>query len=489
MTPIDWILVDITGPAGTGKSRSLGAAIEVMRSLPTTAAQPTIRGPQSDFPALPIFGFELNSGQQRAVDAIVRAGGKPDQVIVVSMAATTAEMTGRKVKADTWGSVESVLARIDRGNLRVNPESLVVIEEVGQLSTLQADRLLKAVGNARIVTLGDHKQLSAIGAAGWYTDALSRHGSVELSEVRRQVDEQDVKAYDLVRHGKAPEALKDLAERGRVHMAATDAERVVAMLDKYSELRNAGTPARHVRMTLDGSNVDVDTCNRFVQRDRLARREIAQRFVEVDNGERRWRLHENDQVITLAAIRVRGEDPVKNGKAATVRRIYDDGSVRLRLDDGAREFTVKASGEIGLAYALHIQKYQGDEVEFALCAPGRGTSQNSTYTMLSRGKIESHVFGSLETHQSVEHMGEMIQRVEEKESAHTTRARLRAQDGPVREQLPPSRSDEIQLHDINLDPIPSLDPVRIERDPLEQVLIEQSLDQPLDSDLGLGREM
>jgi len=40
------------------------------------------------------------------VDAILRVGAAPDQVIVVAMAATTAETTGKKVKADTWGSVD-----------------------------------------------------------------------------------------------------------------------------------------------------------------------------------------------------------------------------------------------------------------------------------------------------------------------------------------------------------------------------------------------
>ncbi len=446
--------VDITGKAGTGKSRLTKTAVEALRSLNHSPIQEAIRA------TLDRQDVKLDDEQIRGVHAIVSGAKGTDKVVVVSLAASTAERTGQKVNADVWGSVESVVSRVERGTLKIDSKTLVIIEEAGQLDTLRAGKFLEAVKDARIVTLGDTSQLSAIGGSGWYSDALERHGSIELTEVRRQKDQRDVADYDLVRDGKAPEALANLAQRGRVHVADTEADRLGAVFADYQSHRSSGWLARDVRIVVDASNQEVDTANRFVQRDRLARGEISPKFIEVENSEgRRWRLHENDEVIMLATVRVRGAAPLKNGTTAIVKQIdLDRKIVRLRVH-GEREIKIPISGAIGVGYAAHINKYQGGETPVALVVPGRAqTNQNSGYTMLTRGVDESHVYVSEEAG-GVEALAERWSTPEVKQSASARIEELQ-RETEVSE-LPSALTEELDIFDIELEPLPELDPVNL----------------------------
>jgi conjugative relaxase-like TrwC/TraI family protein len=487
-------LVHKTGRAGTGKSFAAGVAVEALHSLAAKKEHYDSRSIQVDSSpvaeavkaAVANREHAPDEEQMEAIRAIVKAGRGCNSVIVTSMAASTAERTGLKVQADAWGSVESVTSRIEKGTLRADSKTLCIIEEAGQLDTLRADKLLKAVGDARIVTLGDTRQLSAIGGAGWYADALARHGSIELTEVRRQKDQRDVEDYALVRDGQSNEALGNLAERGRLHVAASDGDRFADVFSDYHGHREQGRLARDIRIVLDSSNQDVDTANRFVQRDRLSRGEISptSAVVESEDQGRRWALHENDQIIMLSSVRVRGEDPVKNGTSGVVRKLdLDRNRVRVRLEDD-REVNLPLSASIGLSYAVHIQKFQGGEAPVALVVPGRNTSRNAGYTSLTRGVEESHVYVSDEAG-GVSALAERWATVNEKVSATTTIEQLRREEQVM--ELPPLRSDELDLDDIALDPIPDLDPVRgfelprdDDLDPFKpERLVEPSLEQDL----------
>ena len=433
--------VDVTGKAGTGKSRLTATAVEAIRSLEGAPIAEAVKA------AIERQDVRLDDEQVAGVRAIVEAGKGADQIICVSMAASTAERTGQKIKADAWGSVESIVSRIDKGQLKITARTLLVIEESGQLDTLRADLLLQKVKDARIVTLGDTRQLSAIGASGWYADALDRHGSIELTEVRRQKDARDIEAYALVRDGKAAKALQDLAERGRVHVSVSNADRMGQVFEDYRGQREAGRLARDVRIVLDASNAEVDVANRFVQRDRLQRAEISDRAVEVEHDEsgRRWALHDNDQVIMLSAVRERGQKAIKNGSTGVIQGVDPANSrVRVLFDDG-HEANLPATAAIGLAYGVHIAKFQGGECPVALCVPGAQTTRNSAYTMLTRSTEESHLYASVETHGSVEGLGKLMSKADAKESA--------------RKAIERARRAAVDLPEPSLEPIPDLDTI------------------------------
>jgi hypothetical protein len=406
--------VNITGHAGTGKTSLLRVAVDAQRE--EWAAAKAQRE-----------GQDLSDG---------------GQIVVVSMAAATAQRTGHKLGADRYGSVESLLTQIEKGRWHPGRDDLFIVEEVGQMDTLRMDKLLRAVGNARVVLVGDAAQLTPIGAGGWYQDQLDKYGSVELTVVRRHQDPMDVADFGLIRTGRAEEALRNLADRGRVHISEDQPHRMAEVLADYRDFRNAGYLARDIRIIVDTSNHDIDVANRFVQRDRLSRGELREQGFEVHDVEqnRRWTIHEGDQVVFLDSYKRRFQEPIKNGSVGRVVGLdAQSGQARIEIDraDGSREIrrvdlkTDQYRQPVGLAYATHANRIQGAEVSIVQVMPGMGqTNANSAYSMVTRSMRETHVYAAKDLHgpDPIKTLGQAWSQREQKQSAHSKMQEIRQRE-------------------------------------------------------------
>jgi ABC-type dipeptide/oligopeptide/nickel transport system ATPase subunit len=447
--------VNITGRAGTGKTSLLKVAVAAYRHETKTV--------------------DVHDSLTHPAAA---------EIVVVSMVAKTAADTGRKIGADRWGSVESIIRQADppakRSKTRQfipTKDTLVIVEEAGQMDTLRMAKLLKAVGPARIVTVGDDAQLTPIGAGGWYQDQLSQIGGIELVNVRRHKDPLDIRDYQLMRQGRAPEALRNMDQRGRVHISEDRAHRVADVLMDYQDHRE-GWRAQDIRIIADTSNEDIDTCNRFVQRDRVARNEVGAEGFDVHDTEqdRRWTLHENDQVIFLRSHFIKGQAPVKNGTEGLLLSVDNrSGRARVRIPDGDGQRIVvvrlnahEQNQPIGLAYAVHANKYQGAEVPIVLSMPGMGqTNANSAYSMVTRSTHETHVYASRDLHgpDPIAALGKAWSEREIKQSALSKLNEIRRESlTALRNERESSNRQAPELYDIpELEEVPEMDPVRLDR--------------------------
>ncbi len=341
-----------------------------------------------------------------AVQDAHRLAGTAEQFVVVSTAAAAAERTGQKLQANTWGSVESIVARHDAGRLRVNEATVWFVDEAAMMDTYRMGELLRVVGPGRVVLVGDPRQLSPIGAAGWYAESVAEHGATVLSNVHRHRDPRDVRDYGLLRRGQAQSAVENLAMRSRIHVDDDAGRRLGRVLQDYRNMRDHGYRADQIRQVIETSNHDVDTMNRFVQRDRLERGEIkgvtGYEVEDLEQG-RRWMLHEGDQVIFLRSYSTKGQETVKNGTTGTILQLGPTGRMKVALDDRILVMRLEASEwsqPVGLAYAQHANKLQGGEVEMVQVLPGteHTATANSGYSQLTRAQHEAHVYLSRDIH-------------------------------------------------------------------------------------------
>jgi ATP-dependent exoDNAse (exonuclease V) alpha subunit len=361
------------------------------------------------------------------------------------------------------------------------------------LDTLRCASLLRAVKDARVVTLGDTEQLQAIGASGWYAAATARHKPNELTVVRRQKDPLDRDAAQLIRDGRAPEALKQYAERGRFHVAETPQHAMAQMFRDYTRFRDMGLGARDVKILADQSNEMIDTANRFVQQDRLKRGEISEHGIEVRDrqADRRWVLHDNDEILFLNSVKVKGSDAIKNGSVGKIMRVDQRyNTVRIRFHETGREVTIPATADIGLSTAMHAQKFQGGEMQVALVVGGRSnTTKNAGYVLASRGISETHVYANEADHgqDPIQGLGQLWQQQNPQELASEAIERARAEEPleiPVPREIAP-RGDHLRPDRDQPDRERLPEPewaagqrVRREPEPNEWELPEQSLDPP-----------
>lgn len=400
--------------------------------------------------ALVHWAGRAGSGKTQAAKVVVRANrlsNSVDTVFVVSTAAQTAERTGRKVDADRWGSIESFVHQVRHGFQPTN-KTLIVADESAMIDTPKMAELLKHSGEARLLLIGDSAQLSPIGAGGWYDESIDRHGASTLATVYRQRDARDASDYGRLRYGKqVAQAVKNLTARGRVHMSDDRVSRMADVFSDYRDFRDQGYSAAEIRVVSEGSNHDIDTANRFIQRDRQRRGEIPDEgFVVEDTQQgRRWIVHEGDQVVFLRSYRRHGQKAVKNGAEGTILSLdLDSGKAQVGLEDKGIVTVQLASEEdtqpLGLRYAMHAQRLQGGEVPIVQVMPGTPftSTANSAYSETTRAQHESHVYLDYEDHpEGVESLIEAWSVPVVKKTATRYITEAKAQDqGPKTREIP-----------------------------------------------------
>jgi ATP-dependent exoDNAse (exonuclease V) alpha subunit len=74
---------------------------------------------------------------------------------------------------------------------------------------------------AKLIVVGDGKQLPSIGPGGMF-DRLTKHApTVELETIHRTTDPQEQRAWQALRAGEPERAMAHYKARGRLHLADT----------------------------------------------------------------------------------------------------------------------------------------------------------------------------------------------------------------------------------------------------------------------------
>jgi ATP-dependent exoDNAse (exonuclease V) alpha subunit len=74
---------------------------------------------------------------------------------------------------------------------------------------------------AKLIAVGDGKQLPSIGPGGMF-DRLAKHApTVELETIHRTIDPHEQKAWQTLRAGEPERAMAHYRAQGRLHLADT----------------------------------------------------------------------------------------------------------------------------------------------------------------------------------------------------------------------------------------------------------------------------
>ena len=205
----------LAAPAGTGKSFLVGALAE---TWPTTG-QPTAPaggpsgepGPDGD-PAGP--GDQAGPGEQEGPRVFGLAYGQRQADVL-----TEEGVSARNIRRWLDGQ-----ARLDAGRptdgdeaFRLRSGDLLVVDETGAAPTadlVAIHRRAAAVG-AKLLLVGDSRQLAAVGAGGALADVAAAGVTYELAEVRRFHQGWEGPASLRLRDGD-PDVVTDYVKHGRV---------------------------------------------------------------------------------------------------------------------------------------------------------------------------------------------------------------------------------------------------------------------------------
>ena len=196
---------------------------------------------------------------------------------------------------------------------RLAPGSVIIVDEASMAGTRPLAKLLEHArrSEAKVVLVGDTKQLSSVDAGGGFRGLVRRLGAHQLTENRRQEAEWERIALRQLRDEKVEAALRAYADHGRLHIGDRE-ELLPEMLEGWWTARPTGDVVMlAVRWR------DVVELNQLA-RDRL----VGAGVVEQDGLDvRGMTIGVGDRVIVMRNARELG---VINGTTGTVVEVDRD---------------------------------------------------------------------------------------------------------------------------------------------------------------------
>jgi conjugative relaxase-like TrwC/TraI family protein len=311
------------------------------------------------------------------------------QVTGTATSGQAAKNLGTEAELAESRTLASLIWRIDHGRLHLDERSVVLCDEVGMTDDIDLLRLathVEGVG-AKLVLIGDHRQLGAVGPGGALQALVARHPQAVhyLTENRRQHDAGERRALAQLRDGQVAEAVSWYERHRRIHAIDNRDQAVQAAVDAWAADVTAGDNAA----LFAWRRANVDALNQRARAwmdttGRLSGPEV------VCPGGKGYRA--GDRVVTLA--------PGPGGSLVTSQRATVEAvdphaqAVVLRTDDGR---LVRLSGEeagaerLGYGYATTVHRSQGATVGRAhLFADGGG--RELAYVAMSRARQSTHVW-------------------------------------------------------------------------------------------------
>ena len=204
---------------------------------------------------------------------------------------------------------------------------------------------------AKLIAVGDGKQLPSIGPGGMF-DRLTEHApSAELADIHRTKDPADQRAWQALRAGEPERAMAHYASRGQLHLSDTRDQAAEQAVQAWAALTE-GRDIREVALIADASNTEIDRLNARAQHLRAERRELGHREIPLPGVH--YGLRQGDLIAFIAQHRPLGQPRVENGTRGQVSAIHERG-VTVTLDGSQRKVQLASdhldSAETGLRSA------------------------------------------------------------------------------------------------------------------------------------------
>jgi conjugative relaxase-like TrwC/TraI family protein len=335
----------VIGPAGTGKSRTMGAA---------TAAW--------------------------------QASGVPVRGLAVSAVAAGVLQAEAGVPADT---VAKLLFEHDRRGAanegwRLRRGEVVVVDEASMVASRDLARLAQLAhrAEAKVVLVGDYAQLGAVEAGGLFR-LLADMNAVELSGVRRfsAAWERDA---SLRLRARDPAAIVEYDRHGRVNscdrLGALD-----AAFTAWHDARDVGASV----VVCATDNATVAGVAQRIRAARVAAGEVEPGGIATARGQT---VGVGDEIVTTRNDRrlmTSAGAWVRNGDRWTVAGRHGDGSITVSHLAGHGRVVLPGdylSQDVSLAYALTVHKAQGVTVDRAVLIADEATTAEALYVGMTRGR-------------------------------------------------------------------------------------------------------
>jgi Ti-type conjugative transfer relaxase TraA len=305
------------------------------------------------------------------------AAGYNVQGLALSGIAAENLESGSGIASRTIASIEH---QWGQGRELLDQNSVLVIDEAGMIGTRQMERVISEAQKrgAKVVLVGDPQQLQAIEAGAAFRSITERHGSIEVTQIRRQRMDWQRDATRQLATGRTGEAVRAYEQAGHVHAADTNEQARDNLIDRWDKDRLASPDVS--RIILTHTNDAVRDLNLAARARLRAAGELGEDIaITAERGNRSFAS--GDRIMFLKNERGLG---VKNGSLGTVQSLTAS-RMAVTLDYGRSiAFDTRDYNHVDHGYAATIHKAQGMTVDRVHVLATPGLDSHATYVALSR---------------------------------------------------------------------------------------------------------
>lgn len=229
------------------------------------------------------------TGKGVVIDATARAERRAGrETIGVAVSGSTAERLGADspALAGQTLTLDALVVRANTGTVHVGRDTTIILDEAGMVDHKRLDALTQLVerSGAKLIAVGDGKQLPSIGPGGMFDRLTLRAPTAELADIHRTKDPAERRAWRALRAGELERAMAHYASRGgQLHLSDTRDQAAEHAVQTWATLTE-GRDIREVALIADSSNQEIDRLNARAQHLRAQRGELGDHEIPLPGG-------------------------------------------------------------------------------------------------------------------------------------------------------------------------------------------------------------